>query len=61
MNFFKPYHEENRSKILFIGSSLISVYWSIPQLLMGQLVKPPGRDWVQQAKKILDATGNQGL
>ena len=27
MNFFKPYHEENRSKILFIGSSLISVDW----------------------------------
>jgi len=27
MNFFKLYHEENRSKILFIGSSLISVYW----------------------------------
>ena len=27
MNFFNPYHEENRSKILFIGSSLISVDW----------------------------------
>ena len=27
MNFFNPYQKENRSKILFIGSSMISVDW----------------------------------
>ena len=64
MNFFNPYQEENRSKILFIGSSLISVDWeytSAVDFTSGSAGETSRTGVGVIEKKILGTTGNLGL